>query len=139
MSERSWRLVVVALAILASVVANPVTAGAQSCPSGRVCVWDYNGLSGNWYYWSNSDYSYYNNYWFGTSLSVENDINSAKNWGTTGKGVVFYDGPSYSGQPWCLPWHQVTDFNSSGINFDNMASSHLWTSSCGWSNSGPWW
>ncbi|MCI0544454.1 MAG: peptidase inhibitor family I36 protein [Actinobacteria bacterium] len=110
-----------------SLVAPLQALASTGCPSTKVCVWDFDGLGSDWWYTGGNNINYWDDEWFGTSSTIDNDVESAHNNGTSGKGVYFFWTVDYLGSSWCLPRGEVTDFNST---WDNQPSSHAWSSGC---------
>ncbi len=130
MKTSTRRRCVVAIATGVIVVAGlfvPAALAGTGCPLTKVCIWDYDGLSGDWWYTGGNNYLYHDDDWFGTTETIDNDAESAHNNGTSGRGVYFFWYSGYYGPSWCLPKGEVTDFSSS---WDNQASSHLWSWYC---------
>ncbi len=121
--------IVAAIVLVAGVIAVPAASAGTSCPTTKICIWDYDHWSGNWWYTGGNNYLYHDDNWFGTSETIDNDAESAHNNGTSGMGVYFFDYSGYFGPSYCVAWKVKSEF-SGGSDFDNKASSHLWSWSC---------
>ncbi|QUH01926.1 peptidase inhibitor family I36 protein [Saccharopolyspora erythraea] len=101
----------------------PVAAAADDAAeaqAGKFWVYQHDDYKGGWYGFSNTDWTFTNNYWTNAGNSVNDGASSMKN--ETSREVVMYEHKGYAGRTYyAKPYSVDSDLTNNG--FDNMASS----------------